>query len=266
MPVIRSTFFFKQLKWGWSETLFSTAGTREVALQQAKDYLPVRVRLNGFETTCEYVRISDDLIKRDSLIWAPPTEDQKSRLITAGESDIPNTCVVIRLQADPVGRRTLSMRGIPDRIIATGGLFTPGGVWSDQFRTWRTEIVSGRWGIKVKDQTQPQVAIDAIAFDLPTLVTTVTLAQNHTIGVGELVQLGGQLPTPELRGLFRTIHTGANFFKIKTPFLVPAYTNFAWARKVVYGVATISDAVALRASHRTAGRPFDSPVGRRRGR
>jgi len=266
MPVIRATFFFKQRKWGWSESLFSTRADRQPALDDAIAYLPIRVALNGVDTTCEYIRISDDLIKRDSLIFAPPTEDQKARSITVGESDIPNTCIVMRMQSSPTGRRTLSMRGIPDRIVTDGGLFTPGGAWNGAFLRWRNEIISGRWGIKVKDQAQPQVNITGIAWDQPSLTTTITFDNNIGIGTGEYVQLGGQLPTNLLRGIFKVTAAGLNFVKVRTPFLVPAYTGFAWGRKVVYSVAAITSCVALRASHRNAGRPFDSPVGRRRGR
>lgn len=264
MAISRATFFFKQRRWGWSETLFSSESDLKVLLNRAKDYLPVRNNLNGADTTCEYIRVSDDAVKRDAEVFVPPPGDQKARWVTAGSSDVPTTCALIRLQGSPTGRRSLQLRGIPDDIVVGGGILQFTGQWNAAFASWKTEITSGRWAIRIKTNPNPAWVVNGIAFDSAVWETTFTLAGFHTLTTGDQVQILGKTGTPKLNGIWRVKVTAQNTFKIATNFRVDPYVGAALARPVAYTTVPINDAVILRVSKRSSGGPFDKPVGRRR--
>lgn len=262
MAIFKATFFFVQHKAGWTETFYSSKDSHAAVLADVQHVVPFRVGLLGSNTALEYVRVSDDAIQGDVDTFVPPLADQKNTFVNAGSSDFQNTGMVVRLHASPIGNRSLTMRGIPDGIVDDGGKLAMTGNFLLRFNSWTTAIIN-RFGIKRKDPANPRLTINSILWNQPTQRAEIGFNVPHGMVTGDFVQLGGELPAADLRGIHRVVAVGANSVFVKAPFLVLGNLGFAWGRKVSYIVSNIIKATPLRVSSRKAGRPFGVPVGRR---
>lgn len=265
MPLLRTTFFFKSdTGYGWTETFFSTRAVLNTALQDAIFILPKRLQLLGSGVSCVFIRVSDDLVKRDSEIYQVPASDQKPTGLVSGASDIPNTCVIVRLEGSPVRRRTLYMRGVPDAIVINAGRFDPDPTWVRNFGLWSALLTAGAWAMKCKSTPGAFADINGVSTPSGNGTVTISTGLPHGFVQGDIVGITGVKGASAVNGKWTaTTVPSATTFTIIVNRIPKPYTVGGKTAKYESELVGIVSAQTIRASHRIAGRPFDAPRGRR---
>jgi len=269
MAIIRATFFFKDTNnYGWSETIHNLAQDLTQVMTRAASLGISRRNLLGDSARLVFIRVSDDLVKRDSRVTQIPIGDQVTRLGAATAADIANTNLVVRMETDsPIKRRTLYMRGIPDNIVTNSGRYTPDGGFANAFELWAAKILGDSWALRTRDGTQPPHNITLALQDPATGLVTITTADAHGFALTEGILITGARGATQINGTFVPFSIpSATTFVIKLSQLIQPYSGNGVVRKLGYVLGAITDSQVMRVSHRIAGRPFDSPVGRRRAR
>jgi len=269
MSMIRATFFFQNTRaQGWSETLFTLDTTLSKAGTDAYALAKLRAALMGAETSLIGIRVSDDLVKRDSQLVELPEFGITATYwaATPPDSDFANTCVVVRMSAaDNIHRRSLYLRGIPDNVITLGGAFNPSPAFLSNFNTWANAVSNGTWAIKSRVQSSTVFPISLITQATPSGLITVTTPSAHGFVQAQQVVMAGVKGSPFLNGVWKI-------------FSVPSPTTFTFLCNTIFfdwlGVGTvtalnyqlyqIATCVAERIGSRKAGRPFGVPPGRRK--
>lgn len=265
---LRATFFFKDSNgYGWTETIHSQKPDLTSIMAAAKDLIVPRRNMLGNTAYLVFIRVSDDLVKRDSLIYQVPAGDQQSRGSPEGSADIANTSLVVRLQSNPTVRRTLFMRGVPDGIVTQSGKYTPSGAFDQAFTDWLALLQTGQWACRTKDNAVLPHVITNVVQDLATTNTTITTLDNHGLTVQDPVTITGVRGAKEVNGTWPlfSVPTPTSVI-IKVPRIVSPYGGGGLLAKIGFLLFPIVDGEVRRVSHRIAGRPFDSPVGRRKAR
>lgn len=268
MPVLmRATFFFKDTNgYGWTETIHSKKDGITTTLAAAVSLLPLRRDLLGSTAFIDFVRVSDDLIKRDSKIYVVPPGDRGTRISAQTGADIANTNLVVRLDADPTHRRTLYMRGVPDEAVITSGKYVPNDVFQAAFETWVRELVTNDWAVRSRDNLVTVFAISGYTFNAVNGTVTFTTVGNHNFGVNTAVTIQNLANSARLRGNWAIFGIPtATTFDIKVNFIPPAYSGGGQVSRIAYVLNNIVTGEVRRASHRITGGPFDRPRGRKRG-
>ena len=267
MPaLIRATFFFEDVnKHGWTETIYNMQPTLDAVMFRAKTLVELRRNLLGTTAKLTFIRVSDDLVKRDSLIYQLPPGNQTSRSGAATGADIANASLVVRLNSTALIRRTLYMRGFPDSINVNSGQYVPDAAFNQGFDDWIAELVVGSWACRTKDQTVTFVSIAGIVQDAVTGNLTITTTAPHLFLLTTPITIKGCRGCPVVNGSYSLVSiTNAQQFVIAFRSLIPVYLGGGLTGRLGYTLSAILDGEVRRISHRNAGRPFDSPVGRRR--
>ena len=269
MPVIRATFFFKDSNnAGWSETFYNTAANLTLALDLAKLLLPNRVSLLGSGSKLVSLRVSDDLIKRDSQIYPVPIGDQSP--LRGNVSEHASNDLVVRLEGGTPPfrtRRTLALRGIPTLITGNAGVFRGDPGWDLSFFAYAANLKRDGWAIKYRDKTVPIFALSSAVQDVVTSIVTVGTSVAHGYAAGDLVLISGVSGAVELNGLWVILATPtALTFTLAMSALMRPFILSGRCNKNNYALSVINNVLIIRSNTHKAGRPFDTLVGRRRGR
>jgi hypothetical protein len=281
---IRATLFFTSDKYGWSETFFKVADDLQAVLEDAVRMAVNRIRLCGTNVELDYVRVSDDDIRRDSLVAQPnltaqlkksvrdvldvggegaKPKEQKINVAAPDPADQPYSAILLRMEAGPLYRRPMYLRGCPDSIIVN----PPGPVqpkeWGDMFRRWVEFLKGNAWGFKVlnRDVGNPAKPITASPGVAPFQLTVAAhgLVQGQRVTV-EDIKGEGAVP----HGAFTIDVVDPNTIRLRGTTGAFTYDRGGTVRLRVYKVATISSIIIRGETTRRTGRPFDSPRGRRR--
>ena len=265
---VRTTIFFKQGSYGWTETYFLPTTTLTNALLKAELLVSLRRALLGDVSRITYVRVSDDEKFRDSLVRVQPP-DLQTGPAGNGNPDPAYTSLLLRLEGGEEHRRQLYLRGIPDSVIVEPDppIFEAG--YTKFFKNFRTELISQGWAFKVikKPPAVPAVLITGFITATPPVVTT-GAAHNLTTGDNVLIRGVKGFEANNGRGANGRWYVNvltANSFEITgrlTPF--GAYLGGGEIIKRVYGLIDVTAVELVRVTKRSTGRPFDSPRGRRR--
>jgi hypothetical protein len=268
MAIYRATFFFTDTNgYGWSETFFNQGVTLEAVRDVAKQLVPRRVAILGRGVRLRFLRVSDDLIKRDSLIYDVPSEDGQLKDPNIDTSDLANTCVWCRLQATAMVRRPFPLAGIPDNVVQPSGAFNQDAAWMTAFQAWTNAVKNGGWAIKAKNTAVPQFAIVTIQQDAATGDITIEHAGANQFVQNDAIQIKGVRGATQCNGLFYVFKvTAPTFLVIKSRRLINPYTGGGTVGKVGFTLNNITEISPRRSGTRKRGRPFDSPIGRRRAR
>lgn len=264
MPVApRATFFFKDGNYGWTETYHSLKPDLTATMTAARALIPLRVACMGVSAHMPFVRVSDDLIKRDSMIFPVPPGDQFNK---AGASigTSPNVCLNVRLEATTIIRRNLSMRGIPANLLGFGGSLEMSADFLTSFRAYGQKLLSDDWAVKGADRLITKYDISNVVQDIANGDVTVTTFLPHGLDVNDPVTIRGLTGSKFLNGnwaLFAVPSTTT--VKIKMNRILVPWTGGGTISKAGFLLSRITKVTERDISHRNAGRPFDSPRGRR---
>jgi hypothetical protein len=271
MAMVRGTFFFKDSNGaGFSSTIFNVAANLTIGLQAAEKLAPLWIQLLGENTGLYEVRMSDDLIKRDSQILI--VDPGSAIPAKSSPSNFASDDVVCRIEGSQIiippftVRRTLALRGTPTNITGAAGTYNPSGnaAWGNAFKRFVTELVAGGWAVKFRDKTVSVFQITVVSQSTVTGVVTVTTNFPHGFVPGDGIGIAHCSGSAQINGAWNVLTTPtANEFTIKTNQLVGLYIGGGLVNKQAYALAPITTCVPIRMSTHKAGRPFDGLRGRR---
>jgi hypothetical protein len=258
-------FFQSDRGYGWTETWYSAGANYFQVLNAAKAMAAARVQMNGVNTALTFIRVSDDELKRDTLVYAVPVPDQRPTGLLTQASDIANTALVLRLEASPTKHSQMYLRGLPDDICTLGGRYTPNPLFLLALVNWQNVVTIGGWSLRGQNTPSP---LDPTIANVgqPDIDGNVLITTNaaHGFLVRDLVKITGLIGGSGVRGTHRISSVpAATEFIIHAPRVGSRYIGGGRVTKIVYSLALIIAMQVLRVSHRIAGRPFDSPRGRR---
>jgi hypothetical protein len=282
MAMIRMQMFFTEegsgsRGAGWSETHYSfNKVTLTTALADLQTLAEKRVQMLGNQVVCTYLRVSDDEVFNDSQVARGPVPTVVGGVpfynpafaptVPDTAADFAYSVALVRITGDTdFYRRSLYLSGNPDVSQNINNPTPVGAAWLIAFDDWHLTMVNGSYGFKVLQQgpANPRRVITVIVLGVITTQTP------HGFVVGDLVKVSrvrgtGNLPNGKWR--VATVPDATHFTLQGWDFANFIYDRGGIAQKQVY-VLTKDTEVFLRrfGSHRR-GRPFDSPVGRRRRR
>jgi hypothetical protein len=283
----RATWFYSDGDYGWSETLWeSPPSTSYLAVAKKADVLGIlRLGLLGNTTTWLGTRVSDDLVRRDSLYVEKnlTSADQGGKLAVNIYSERPYSVITLRMEATALARRIAYLSGAPYTIVTNPFLIPDiNGTWGKSFMKWVNEIVkpnalpAPQWGFFGFDTTAANPALP-ITF-ISTLAGTVN-CPGHTFVPTDTVFLDQTNPRRPFVGKYTVAGVVGNIVtlqrfvskKYPAPQLPPPsgwgitpWNSGGQLRKYVDAVLPITAVLIRAATHRNRGRPFGSPHGRRR--
>lgn len=266
MAMNKATFFFTGGKYGWSESYHSKKPDLTSTLAAARDLLPLRLALCAGDVRCEWIRVSDDLVRRDSMLHYVPRGDQSNVTNAAASSANPNLCILVRCDAaQPTVRRNIYMRGFPDDMEKMSGTWYDNAQWRASFTIFSRQLAFDLWAIRTKDPLVAQIPIVSAVQEEGTGIITFTTSANHNLSTNEAITLSN-MTVPALRGNWQVLGTPPSntTFQVAVRFLLQGVAVTGKVSKVAYKLEEIIKTQDLRISHRIAGRPSDQPRGRRR--
>lgn len=270
MPMqIRAQFFFKDLNgFGWSEALDSTLQNMTAVFNKAVALIPLRVQMLGTTSYLQYVRVSDQLVKRDSLIASITYGDGRNTDTSVAGSASANLALLLRLTASDTSRRLMYIKGFPDNCESDSGVYTPTVKFRAAISNWKDSVLDGSWAVRSKDDAlNPPHLITAATQDNVTGNVTITTADAHGFSIDKPIAIAGVKGATQLNGRWSIqAITSPTAFRLHLTAIIDPYVQAGTARLLGFAINPILTMQLLRVTHRIAGRPFDSPRGRRRGK
>lgn len=268
MPLYRATFFFQNSNnYGWTETIYSAKTSIVDALAAAQSLARLRISMLGTDAFLTNLRVSDDLVKRDSFVWQNPSSSQGTSVHNAKPSDIPNTCLVCRMESGPQYRRTLYIRGQEDDCTTNGGVYTPTPNFVDAFDQWANELITNGWSIRHRNLLELPAQIATAVQTLPDGIVTVTTATDTDVTQGGIVLIKGCVGATQLNGEWTVLtKPSARSFTVKVGAIVGTYFGGGNATAQAFLLDPINNVFVRGVSHRITGRPFAGRRGRRTAR
>lgn len=265
MPLIRATWFFQQLEYGWTETLWIDGASLDaVPVQQAVDrYAQKRIKLSGAQTRLKYYRISLEGVFRDARGFTYPGGGLAG--MTGKASDAPQVALLTYFRTLAGGSTRLQyLRGIWDEIVFEGGTYTPGADFISRFDDWRAQVFNDAWGWYGVTARQ-QANVTAVVQD-PAGTVSVTLDGNIFAGppfVGTTVRIAGVLGATQINGQQIITPTAANAFKTRRRISIFPWTTGGRVTNVTKGLIPVQVIAPFRIVERKVGRPSYLSRGRR---
>jgi hypothetical protein len=287
--VAKCTFFLRYQQAGVSFNIYSKPDNLEAMLQPtgaAKNSKIDRFWLTflpmlGSGITGPYVRISNEAVRNDSLFFDKQyltisTNDipqnginvVQVKVIDSDEPDFCNTSALVSLAASSTQKGRLFMRFIPDNIVDYPVGLNPTIEWDKQFKKWVALLVADQWCIRclADDVTQPPKPIQKVFRTASGENLSVTTYENHGYNVKDVVRISKVSGSAGTNGIFTvdTVTNATTFTLRNTTGTTINVGTGGFARKRVFEYPTITNAGYRRVTGRKAGRPFGSPVGRRK--
>lgn len=267
----RITVFFQEGEYGWTETLFNSAGSYLTLQLQANAYSAARQMLlcggtPGFGPTIIGWRVSDDTVFRDAFVnfYQPPLAG-----LFTGTALHPTTALLMRLTATELSRRPLYLSGIPAEIMDANANYFPTPAWTVAINTFKTFITNGNWQVKGQLGPTEPAALALSGINAPNLFVT----QNAypfvaPADLGKVVRVRGRRINGNPVGLHRILNlTPPNGLTLAGVDL-PADYHYSppLSCSIQLQVAeyqTIQFCSDERLTERRRGRPFGLPRGRK---
>lgn len=161
-------FFYKcPPQASFSETWYTSDPDYTSLMTSAKAYLALRKEMLGYGVSCVEIRISDDTVKGDSLIFVPQNKDGKSSIYTlqADRADKAGMAVDTRCEGGAQRRRILSLRGAPDDLFDTD---FPTGIdigfhgFFGAFQAWATFLKGSKFAIRHVTAVGPPPTVELV--------------------------------------------------------------------------------------------------------
>lgn len=283
MAAIKGTVFFTQTNpfgqvTGWSEShMVLDANDLPSALTSFGELVRARSRLLGCGVIIPYVRVSlvglrnDSKVDRgpDPLDTDPPVYN---RAFDQQWADISGAGVLVRVEAvDPqyIARRSMFLKGNPDKANRTDKPVTADAAWNSAWRTFKALLESGRYGMMAADRSGSNPVYNVTNVDA-TSPYAVTIGA-HTLAVGNLVRVSGirgedagpPVVQRRLNGVFQLSAVTGTTITLLGSQGVGTYTGGGTVRKYTKVPLAYSLAEIRRYGIRRTGRPFDLASGRR---
>lgn len=265
MPNYKANIFFTGNNAGWSETFYKTATDPDKAFTAAQSLVTARLKILCIDYKIVAVRISDELIQRDSLLDGQNSYGGYDKLWTG---DVPWNAMLCRLGAGSLYWRPLYLRGVPDVLFNPQ---TPDEVaaqadWQATCKSYLSYLRTATWQMKVlaKPPGNPNIVVVSIGAGGAGQVL-VTTATPHGLVVGDKAAFYNIKVVPLLGQRYVVTRATDTTFEVKwTGAGAGAYSFGGYVRKVAYLYPAINEVDQERVVHRIVGRPFNQQRGRRR--
>lgn len=290
----RATLFFESGKYGWSETYFRQAETLQDTMGFAQFLAASRAKLMGYGVGLTYLRCSDDAVRRDALVDRPqlfaaspssPAQVPTALALQPGQgymiippganivkpavgklADVPYSAILVRMESGSEYHRLVYMRGCPDDIIVNPAGPILEKAWKDSFDAFLSQLVKGAWGFMAVSRNTTRYPLKPIVGQLVADPWTVEVT-GHGFAKGDTVRVAGVRGHGKLpNGLWTVVPVDTNHFQL---YGYAGPLTLAWGGTVQLQkreFIPIKTALIRGETHRDTGRPFDSPVGRRKKR
>jgi len=274
MGRLKATMIFVQGQYGWTESYFKANASPD--LQTDMDSLKIlavkRIPLSGQQTTIDYLKVSDEEVSRDSLLFSYIANGGNPPHGTSGkDSDVRFTAALIRRQnANHTKTSNLLLRGVWDDVINASGFNSNDTAWRPLFNAFAGELTStaSGWGFPAKDTaTSKKVVISNVTQNVNgQLVFTVpaTTFAGPPWGYKSKVFISGVKGAVLANG--SQIVTPTSDTSCTTVARIPIFPYLGGGLMTVNTLAFVKTAFAdpLRAVKRATGRPLFLSRGRSR--
>lgn len=273
MATFKINLFFSLGKAGWSETWYTRRANIDVALRDARGLAQARAALLASDVNFDSVRVSDEAIFGDSDVIPNPTS---TRFNGSTPSDEPYNAALCRIQATSVYRRQLYLRGVPVGVAKPN---SPAdnlrrGLWLLAVQNFAKQVIdrsSETSGfclrVHLRGGDNPARYVQRFVDTLTGYDVVFFVGVPTGIVAGDTLQIYTVREFPTLQGRFPVESVSGNTVSILYPNPQPfTYRGRAYGRRVGLGTAPIDDLKFERFVTKRVGRPFDSPVGRRKRR
>jgi len=283
MAIFKVTFVFVNGVTGWSENYYSDAGTPAAAMGVARALAQKRIALCGDGVSLPHIRVSDVTIRGDAIIdqqpgfyagAGGPASLIQVKNATPGEfADVSWTAALVSYSTNNVVWARTFMRGIADILFVADRVFVPTFDWKKFFIQFDKEFSNpgNGWGwTRSAKQTPANTWKIKTASALANTDTVVRVAAGFPGIVGQTAVITGlKSDRGTLNGRFLIVDvTGADVTIAKqfaTGFIPIFKSNTGKIRVLTEQFVTpLSASWSPQATARRAGRPFGSPVGRRK--
>ena len=262
MPMFRVSYFFEQGQWGWSESVHNLNTSYNAVAADAANLRDARINMLPPSAQLAYIRISDDLVFRDSTLISEKASSPGARAIEF--SDPTFAAYLIRMYSSPTVRRSMYVRPVAAGDGQDGDRVVNSALWLGAYNTWKGLLQNEATGWAIKSQTVAGVGQIVTGLSL-TGTTLSIIAPGAMWAVGQKIKLQGFKTNPNVNGSYTIIATPAADSFTLSPNLAADTLEitkhgfaFAWS----YTLSKIASVSVIRITSRKTGRPFDSPRGR----
>lgn len=146
---------------GWTETWFKNEVDYKNMLGIALGYCKVRRNLLGKQAFITHVRVSDAIIKRDTLVEQLNADEGSGKVYTqdGDEHDPTQVDLLVRIESGELRRRSLFLAGLPDSVcqqLKENGISAPF-ILGPSFKNWQKYVIDNQLGIRFKVSSNPDV-------------------------------------------------------------------------------------------------------------
>ena len=260
----RVTYFFTMGQWGWSESVDNSGNDQFVVTQPARILRDARAKMLPPSCKMNYIRISKIDNVRDSVLINETPSGTSSAFVPSADPAF--TAALVRLFASPTSKRAIYMRpcGLGEGI--DGDRVVDDSAWLNGFRTWASALADSAsgWVVRSKVTDPGGLTVTSVINQLGGLEITVP---GNTVSVGDTVTLRKFQSTPNINGLWTVKTVAASIItmsKHPNPSVDVIVDAWGLMSPTVISFNPIISASVIRVTSRKTGRPFASPVGRRR--
>jgi len=258
---------------GWGENFWNTNVSLAAAQAAANSLQDILINCKGAQLSITGYRLSQvgafRVTQNITRVLGPFAPSPSAY----PDADYPSTALQLKLRGTTTNKVTTQwLRGLPDSITTTGGLYTPGGssLWQAYFNQLCAKLTGGSWAVYVLNPLTPYFPVTLNN----TITGSVTIKGNNygALGATAYVRIKGMGQQHPMNGLFTfTVTdptTGAGTISPWTPTTtnLPFWGKRPTAQAQVYMFDTIAEATnGITTSHYT-GKPTGLLGGRRRKR
>lgn len=268
MAMLRGTFMYSDdAGSGWSETIYVNVANLTLAIAAVKRLIKVRVPMLGLNSQLDEVRVSDEVVKRDSQIYIPPVGDRKAK--AGAPSLMANVNLTCRLEGGDtfIVRRTLALRGLPNTAMdGPAQKYVAGGAFDDLFDKYLKVLKDDHWAIRYRNKLVPVLDINNVTQAAVGGICTITTDLPHNFIPGQTVFINGVNGARQVNGLWIVLQAPtALTFQIQLQTVIRNYTGGGKCSVNAYLMAEVNNGIIIRSATHRAGRPSGQLRGRRRG-
>lgn len=169
MAVVKCTYFYSQFGQGWTHSFYNTySGGLDSFKATANDLARSLMGLVCKSTFLDYIRLSDDAVRGDSLVISPGSVQSGSGFtpVQGIMKDPPaeaNTCIEVRCNAGTLNRKALFISGIQVAEADAADPFIPSPAFLNAVNDLGRTLVSASWSFKARDTSAVKNNIQAAA-------------------------------------------------------------------------------------------------------
>jgi hypothetical protein len=280
------TWFYEFSDYGWTESLWKAYNSSLTELfAPAEMYASLRMAINGLGVAMPAIRISDDLVYRDS-IYDPNSyitgELSDGQFLAQGGNLRPVKgalpaqppasifeAVQTRMEGGALYRREMMVRGLPQTVMTNPPGPSFQGAFLQAWNAWTAHVIA-TWAFRTKSRSGNNALfpVQQVIVGPPAEV----IAVGTPVAVGDYVQLLGFRNISGVRGKYLVTSVAGNVIQLAgfaptSPvtgpkgFIQILSTNGAALQPAYQAITSVR---AITQTHRSTGRPSFGPRGRRR--